>query len=155
MNTSSRTRNRTRMFARVLGPFFTIVAIIVAVRAPDMRSLLSEFTQSGVWPWVMGAFALMGGIAIIAFHQFWRGAAAVIISALGWILAARGILLLAFPDTFASLANRMIGAVGAWQTAYIIFGLVGLYLTYVGWWPAHGEPQGDEIQITIDHPHAA
>ena len=33
-------QERTRMFARVLGPFFTIVAIAVAVRAPDMRQLL-------------------------------------------------------------------------------------------------------------------
>ena len=113
-------QERTRMFARVLGPFFTIVAIAVAVRAPDMRHLLSEFTASDVWPWVTGAFILMGGIAIVAFHQFWRGAAAIIISVLGWALVARGIILLAFPDVFASLADRMIGAVGVWQAVYVV-----------------------------------
>jgi hypothetical protein len=76
------------MFARVLGPFFTIVAIIVALRAPDMRQLLSEFTASDVWPWVTGAYILMGGIAIVAFHQLWRGTAAIIVSVLGWLLVA-------------------------------------------------------------------
>ena len=53
------------MFARVLGPFFTIIAMVVAMRAQDMRQLLSEFTASDVWPWVTGAFILMGGIVIV------------------------------------------------------------------------------------------
>ncbi|MGZ5395156.1 MAG: hypothetical protein ACXWEI_06730 [Mycobacterium sp.] len=152
---SSQVQHRTRMFARVLGPFFTIVAVVVAVRWPDMRQLLSEFTSSGVWPWVVGAFILMGGIAIVAFHQVWRGAAGIIVSALGWLLVARGVFLLAFPDTFASVANRIIGAVGVWQAAYIVFAVVGLYLTYVGWKPERQEQKGADIQINIDFPHAA
>ncbi len=48
-------------------------------------------------------------------------------------MVLRGILLLAFPDTFMSIANHTIGAETLWR---IIFGgvaLVGLYLTYVGW----------------------
>ncbi len=136
--------HRTRMFARVLGPFFTIVAIVVAVRAPHMRDLLSEFTSSEVWPWVTGAFILMGGIAIVAFHQFWQGPAAVIVSVLGWLLVVRGILLIAFPDVFASLADRMIGAVGAWKAVYVVMALVGLYLTYVGWKPVRKELPDNE-----------
>src|SRR4029077_12153238 len=94
---SVRVQHRTRMFARVLGPFFAIVTVVVALRAPDMRQLLSEFTASDVWPWVTGAFILMGGIAIVAFHQLWRGPAAIIISVIGWVLVARGVFLLAFP----------------------------------------------------------
>ena len=155
MPAANQTRNRTRMFARVLGPFFTIIAMVVAMRAPDMRQLLSEFTASDVWPWVTGAFILMGGIAIVACHQFWRGAAAIIISVLGWALVVRGILLIAFPDVFASLADRMIGAVGAWKAAYVVMALIGLYLTYVGWKPARKDPQGDDVHISTDCPHTA
>ena len=148
-------QERTRMFARVLGPFFTIIAIAVAVHAPDMRQLLTEFTASDVWPWVTGAFILLGGIAIVAFHQFWRGPAAILVSVLGWLLVVRGILLVAFPDVFASLADRMIGAVGVWQAAYVVMAVIGLYLTYVGWKPARKDPQGNEARGSIDFPHAA
>lgn len=155
MSTSSQTHNSTRMFARVLGPFFAVVALIVAVRAPDMRAMLSEFTESGIWAWVIGAFALLGGVSIVSFHQIWRGAAAIMISVLGWLLVVRGVFLLAFPDVFASLAERTIGAVDIWRPAYIVIGLIGLYLTYVGWWPARREPQSDGIRISIDYPHAA
>ena len=34
-------------------------------------------------------------------------------------------------------------------------GLIGLYLTYVGWKPARKDPQGNEVHISIDFPHAA
>ena len=54
MSAIYRHQDRTRMFARVLGPFFTIVAVVVAARAADMRQLLSEFTASDVWPWGNG-----------------------------------------------------------------------------------------------------
>ncbi|WP_123024450.1 hypothetical protein [Mycolicibacterium stellerae] len=143
---------RTRAFARVLGPFFTIITVVVILRASDMRQLLTEFTASDVWPWVTGAFILMGGIAIVAFHQYWRGAPAIIVSVLGWLLVVRGILLIAFPNVFASVADRMVGATGAWTVAYILMALIGLYLTYVGWRPGK---QDDELHISIDLPRAA
>jgi len=55
-------QTRTRMFARVLGPFFAIVPVITAVRAHDMRTLLSNFGANPLWAWVTGAFLLMGGL---------------------------------------------------------------------------------------------
>jgi hypothetical protein len=152
---SVRVQHRTRIFARVLGPFFAIVAVVVALRAPDMRQLLSEFTASDVWPWVTGAFILMGGIAIVAFHQLWRGPAAIIISVIGWVLVARGVFLLAFPDAFASLANRMIGTVGVWSTIYVVMALIGLYLTYVGWKPVRDDLQNNGLHSGINLPRAA
>lgn len=148
-------QHRTRMFARVLGPFFTIVAIVVAVRLPDMRQLLSDFTSSDVWPWVVGAFILLGGIALVAFHQIWHGLPGIIVSVIGWLLVARGILLMAFPDTFAAVANRVIGAVGVWQAVYAVFAVIGLYLSYVGWKPQRETQRPTDIQIDIDFPHAA
>ncbi len=147
-------QHRTRMFARVLGPFFTIVMIAAMARFADMRQLLSEFTASVVWPYVTGVFILAGGIAIVAFHQIWRGAAAIIVSVLGWLLVARGILLIAFPSVFASIADRMIGATAGWIAAFVVMTLVGLYLTYVGWKLVPHRP-GDQQHVDIEIPHAA
>jgi hypothetical protein len=90
MSISQQSQPRTRMFARVLGPFIVVIATIVAVRAPHMATLLAQFTATEVWPWVVGAFILMGGIAIVAFHQYWRSPAAVIASVFGWLLIVRG-----------------------------------------------------------------
>ncbi len=155
MSVTYQSQHRTRMFARVLGPFLTIVMIVALARSGDMRQLLPEFTNSAVWPWVTGAFILLGGIAVVAFHQVWNSPAAVIVSVLGWLVVVRGIILLAFPDAFASVANWMIGATGAWIAAFVVMGLIGLYLTYVGWKPERTDLQGASVHIDIDLPNAA
>ncbi len=135
MSVSLRAQLRTRNFARVIGPVFTAMAVIAAARSSAMATLLAQFTASQVWPWVVGAFILIGGAAIVAFHQYWHGPAAVIISVLGWLLVVRGVFLMAFPAVFASIAGRMVTAVPAWQAIYVVMVVIGLYLTYVGWKP--------------------
>ena len=119
MSSSAQSAETTRRFARVLGPFFVIVSATVVARAPDMRELLAEFGATAIWPWVTGAFVLMGGIIVVALHPYWDGVTAVIVSLLGWIMVLRGVLLLAFPDTFMSIANHTIGAETLWR---IVFG---------------------------------
>jgi len=135
MDAATESQTSTRMFARVLGPFLVIVDITAVVRAPDTQAVLSEFEASSLWSWVAGAFVLIFGLVMVAGHQYWRGAAPIIISVLGWLVTLRGLLLLAFPKVFVSVAKGMIGAQGLWVTLCVAFALVGLYLTYVGWVP--------------------
>jgi hypothetical protein len=155
MNTSQQLQTRTRMFARVLGPFLIIVDVTAVVRTPDMKAVVSEFAASSLWSWVAGAFVLLGGLIVIALHQYWRGTAAIIVSLLGWLVALRGLLLLAFPTTFVSLANNMIKAQAWWQATCIVFAAVGLYLTYVGWIPTPSRPTSQTDSSSRDLPHAA
>ena len=98
---------RTRMFARVLGPFFTIVPTTVAVRGAYMRTLFTEFQANPMWPWLFGAILLIAGLIIIAFHQYWRSPAAVIVSLAGWFLAIRGMLLLSVPAAYNAAGNAL------------------------------------------------
>ncbi len=155
MSSSAQSADTTRRFARVIGPFFAIVSATVVTRAPDMRQLLAEFGANAIWPWVTGAFVLMGGIIVVALHPYWRGVTAVIVSVLGWLMVARGVLLMAFPDTFMSIANQTIGAEALWRIVFGVFVLIGLYLTYVGWFAS---PNGSVTQApdsVPDLPRAA
>ena len=133
MITTEQAQARTRGFARVLGPFYAVVGTVVAARTAEIPTLLTEFFSSAVWPWITGAFLLMGSCAMIAFHQYWHGAAAVIVSLLGWGMTLKGFFLLAFPHAYASLSNRVIGSMPMWQGVYLLVALMGLYLALVGW----------------------
>ena len=93
-----------------------------------------------MWPWVTGAFILLTGLIVIAFHQYWRGTAAIIVSALGWMTALKGLFLMAFPQTYLSAANSGVDAVTWWRLGFVVMAVVGLYLTYVGWAPAPSRP---------------
>ena len=128
-------RIRTRMFARAFGPFFLIVPSIIAVRASSqMPVLLHEFSNDPMWQWELGALLLMWGSVIIAFHQYWRSVAAVLISLLGWFLAIRGVLILAIPDVYDSAGSALEqNAIPLVRVIFAGLALVGLYLSYVGW----------------------
>jgi uncharacterized protein YjeT (DUF2065 family) len=154
MSSSQESQHSTCMFARVLGPFLIISCVTAVVRASDMRALVTDLGANPVWPWVTGAFMLVGGLIIVALHQCWRGAAAIIVSATGWLLVVRGVFLLAFPTAFMSMANSVLEASALWRTVCVCFALIGLYLTYVGWIPASDRPISQAASSTPSLPRA-
>lgn len=156
MSSRDRSQMRTRIFARVLGPWFTIVPTTVAVRGSFMQTLFAEFKSNPMWSWLFGAILLMFGLLVIALHQYWRGAAAIIVSALGWFLAIRGVLLLTVPGAYDAAGNALYGS-GATAVIWALFiglAVAGLYLTYVGWRPESDTPHAP-VGPAEDRPRAA
>lgn len=150
----SQAQARTRMFARILGPFWAIVTLVALARTADMPMLLAGFESNGAWPWVTGAFILAAGLTVVALHQYWRSPAAVFVSLFGWLMVLRGTFLLAFPAAFMSMADSMIGATAVWRAVFLVFAAIGLYLTYVGWAPP-AETAADTAPQMRHLPHAS
>jgi uncharacterized membrane protein len=143
------------MFSRVIGPLLVIATATAVGRTSDMRALLSEFGANFVWPWVTGAFVLVLGLVVVALHEYWRGAAALIVSVLGWLTVLKGLFLMAFPRTYISLAESMLDVTAWWWTAFIVMGLIGLYLTYVGWASGRRRHTFRATRSTANLPRAA
>ena len=142
------------MFARVLGPVFVIVAATTVAR-PDMGTLLSDFGASTALPWVTGSFLLLAALVIVALHQYWHGTAAIVVSVVGWVLALRAFLLMAFPHAFMAAASAAMAMTALWVSVDIFVGFVGLYLTFVGWGPPTKQPDAQVEIPASDLPHAA
>lgn len=146
---------RTRMFARVLGPFLVIFAATTVARASDMRKLLSDFEANSALPWVTAGFLLLAALVIVGLHQYWRGAAAITVSVVGWVFALRAIFLMAFPHAFMGAADTAMRMTALWVSVTVVVGLVGLYLTYVGWRPVPAPPSTQAKTSSPDIPRAA
>ncbi|MDQ2629094.1 MAG: hypothetical protein M3Y90_19100 [Actinomycetota bacterium] len=144
MSTSMHTQHTTRMFARVIGPFLAVLCLTAAVQGPQLWTRVSEAAGDPLWAWVAGAFTLLAGLVVIALHPYWRGVAAFSVSALGWLTAVKGVLLVAFPVTVLSLPADWMSAVSVWRVVYVAFAVLGGYLTYVGWAPAAGAPHREK-----------
>jgi hypothetical protein len=155
MSTTEQRQLRTRMFARVLGPFFVIFAATTVARASDMRMLLSDFEANAASPFVTGGFLLLAALVIVALHPYWRGAAAITVSVMGWVLALRAVFLMAFPHAFMTAADSAIRMTALWVSVTIFVGLVGLYLIYVGWRPVPSRPVTQAETSTQDVARAA
>jgi hypothetical protein len=127
---------RTREFARVIGPFVAIATLIVAIRLPDLTGLVDDLFANAVLPWILGATMLIAGLIVIAFHQYWHGVAAVLISLFGWFVALRGLTMMAFPSAIETGAGDTIASPGLLLIARVFFlamTAMGVWLTYVGW----------------------
>ncbi len=143
------------MLARVVGPYLVIIAATVALRPTDMRTLTLQFESNPLWAWIVGAFILLIGLVAIALHPYWRGAAAILVSAVSWLVAIKGFFLVAFPLTYFSMTDSALDAVGWWRGGAVVEVLIGLYLGYVGWMPSRTRPEPEAVDSTQDLPRAA
>ena len=76
---------------------------------------------------------LFGGLLIIANHQYWSSASAILISLFGWFLALRGLALLIVPHLYEKAGIEAINAISLVRISFSLLVLAGLWLTYTGW----------------------
>lgn len=154
MTASRESQARTRVLARVLGPYLVIVPVIAVTHASLMSKILADFTATPVWAWVTGAFVLLTGLTVIGVHPYWRGAPAIIVSVTGWLMVLKGVSLLAFSQSYLEAASNAIGVGALWGTIELCAAAAGLYLTYAGWAPTR-KPSAPTATSTTDLPRAA
>jgi hypothetical protein len=97
-----------------------------------MGALASDFFKSPLFIWFAGALILFAGLLIIAFHQYWSSLAAVLISPFGWVLALRGVVLLAVPKLYERVGTAL-EAVSLVRSIFGVLVAIAVYLAYVGW----------------------
>jgi hypothetical protein len=137
-------QQRTRAFARVIGPYVAIFTIVYAIRLPDLHRLIDDLFAQPVLVLLLGALMLGAGLIIIGGHRSWRGPLAVTVSLFGWFIALRGFLLIAAPATVQSGVDATTLSPTATLVARIFFGglaVIGLLLTYVGWFTKPATPR--------------
>ncbi|MFI6028883.1 hypothetical protein [Amycolatopsis magusensis] len=132
---------RTRAFARVIGPYVAVFTTVYAIRLPALQGLIAELFAEPALMLMLGALMLGGGLVIIAGHRNWRGPLAVTVSLFGWFVAVRGFLLIAFPTTIESGVEATLLSPTAMVLARMFFAalaVVGLVLTHAGWFSRPG-----------------
>ena len=126
---------RTRAFARVIGPFIALVVGALELRSGEMTKIGPLFFENAVIVWMAAAFLVFLGLFVIAFHQYWRSPAAILISLFGWFLLIRGLVLLYAPQLMARAVNRAVtGDILPYiRIGFSVMLLIGLWLSYVCW----------------------
>jgi hypothetical protein len=136
MPASVEAQERSRAFARVIGPYVATFGIVYAIRLPELTGLVDELFAQSFQMLMLGALMLAVGLIIIGLHRNWRGPLAVTISLFGWFVAIRGFLLIATPSTIEAGADATLLSPAATTVARVFFaalGALGLVLAYAGW----------------------
>jgi hypothetical protein len=136
---SDAAQERTRAFARVIGPYIATFGIVYAIRLPELSGLVDDLFAHSFLMLLLGALMLAAGLVIIGIHRNWRGPLAVTVSLFGWFVAVRGFLLIASPTTIEAGVDATMQSPTATIVARVFFfalGALGLVLTYAGWFTA-------------------
>lgn len=142
---------RTRAFARVLGPYIAVFTTVYAIRLPELNGLVTDLFSEPTLILMLGALMLGAGLVIIGGHRSWRGPLAVTVSLFGWFVALRGFLLIAVPTTVQAGVDATMLSPSATTGARVFFAalaVVGLVLTYAGWFTAPRSPTPVHTGIT-------
>ncbi|MGE0830362.1 MAG: hypothetical protein AB7O04_13560 [Hyphomonadaceae bacterium] len=127
---------RTRTLARVVGPYLAIMAVALIVRQGSLFLLLPAFMQDGPLVLATGAFTLMAGLVMLAAHHHWRGAAAIVISAIAVITTLKGAMLMIAPLAGAALSAAVARTPLVLTLIAAAVFIIGLWLAFIGWAPA-------------------
>jgi hypothetical protein len=128
----------TVFLARAIG-LFTVV--LVAALLVHGSAIIEASIADGPVMLVYAIISLAMGIAMVLGHNVWSGGALpVVVTLVGWLILAKGLLLLFFaPDVVSQMFEQMRYA----EHYYLFLApalVIGLYLTWAGFAAASVEP---------------
>lgn len=124
---------RTRTAARIVGPYLVVMGGMLVVRAPEMALMLPAFMQDGPLVLAAGAFTLLAGLTLLAFHHDFGSPVAAAITLIGIAGALKGAWLLVAPQLGAPLTAAVVRASPALIVIALVMIVVGAWLSFVGW----------------------
>jgi hypothetical protein len=124
---------RTRMLARVAGPYLAIMGLTIALNAHLFALILPSFMQDRPLVLTSGAFILILGLVVIALHHHWTNAPAIAISLIGWAAALKGAWLMLTPELGAALSALVVRTPPLLLIVALAMIVLGIWLSLVGW----------------------
>jgi hypothetical protein len=121
---------RTVFLARLIGLFIVLVVVGIVVRG---SATVETAVASGPVMLVYALISLAVGLAMILAHNVWSGGALpVVVTLVGWLILAKGLVLLfVTPEALTRLIHDM--QYGEHYYLYLTPSLaIGLYLTWAG-----------------------
>lgn len=129
----------TQYLARLIGIFIIVIEAALLVRQNEIIEAMVGDHSAVV---VMAMISLAAGIAMVLAHNIWSGGALpVIVTLVGWLMLAKGILLLLLAP---AILARLLAQMQYGEHIYLYLApsfLFGLYLTWAGF-AAPSPPRG-------------
>ncbi len=114
---------QTSLFiAKLVGPMLVITGLIGLINPGHIKTVGEDFLKSPALIFIAGAMAFVAGLAVINTHSVWSGWP-LIITVLGWLMLAAGVIRMGFPGLVTSMGETMLAhevamrVIGALQVA--------------------------------------
>ena len=124
----------TRFLSRLLGLYCLIIALAMLAQRPATVLTVAALLHDRPLMYVLGVLCLFAGLAMVLAHNLWSGgAAAVIVTLIGWLTLLKG---LAFIGLQPAQTTELYIAQLRFERLYPLYAaltlLLGAYLCYAG-----------------------
>lgn len=94
------------LLAEVTGSLFVVVGFAM-LNTRHMTAVIEEFAASRALSWLTGVGLFAAGVTMITLYNLWFVDWRVLITLVGWAMAAKGAFLVLFPHTASTLYRRV------------------------------------------------
>ena len=121
------------LIAKLMGPVIAVAAIAMLKNPEDLVSMGQEFLKSRALIFVAGVLALLGGLAVVNFHNVWVADWPLLITLFGWAMVVAGVIRMALPDVVQSMGDAMLKRTLFVRLIALVWLVIGAGLTYAGY----------------------
>ena len=111
------------------------IGIGFLINSDFYKKLFEDFAERTSMLYFGGMFALVIGYLIVAFHNTWTKDFSVIITVVGWISLAKGILILVWPKLMIAITKAILKSKNFLKIEVIAIIIIGLFFSFLGFCP--------------------
>jgi hypothetical protein len=116
----------------VIGLYELVAGIAGLTGQINWRTMLDEFDRSPALTFITGFLVYALGAVVILVHCIWTDPLAIIVSAIGWIAAVEGLLIMTVPGPLFAFSRRLIANQKLISMFAAVFGLLLIGLGLIG-----------------------
>src|SRR5262245_47452098 len=101
---------QSKLIAGFVGPLLAAIGIAMIFNRHLFPAMIGQLAQNYAVIFLSGVLSLLAGIAIVRVHNVWSGGWRVILTVLGWLAIAGGLVRMWFPQQAAPIADTFAGS---------------------------------------------
>ena len=117
--------------AKLIGLYLVITSLFIIAKRDTFKAVFVDYFNHPALVLVNGVIALILGLLIVLVHNVWEWNYKVLITLFGYLSVLKGIILLFIPE-WAHKTSDNLSKGNFYLYEGFIFFLIGIYLTYVG-----------------------
>jgi len=133
MQTLQPSLSTSYFLAQLIGPLLIVMGLTLLIDRAGMRTMAREFLSSRALIYLAGILAFVPGLAVVLGHNLWVADWRLIITLLGWLSLAAGVMRLTMTGTLERLAPTLLDSDAPLIVFGAVFALLGLVLGFVGY----------------------
>jgi hypothetical protein len=107
MPAKGRTVAQSKLIAGLVGPLLVAIGIAMLINRHVFPAMIGEIAHNYGLVFLSGILIFLAGVAIVRVHNVWTGGWRMVITAMGWIAIASGIVRMWFPQRAAPIAEAL------------------------------------------------